>query len=231
MNIGKRSIMFLVLFILFIAPVIGCSTIENVGERIGGSVSNEKVVISEFVTVELGEVIMFDEEKSIVGISGTVNPGRSAKIGTRYNIAILWKGQKVGDGIAEFRSLKTVEFDSRGDLDPREIRNALISLDGELAKQYIALLAETSEYKTLRRDFERLQEEKRKFHDKSEEMTYNLFWKGEVPSYNEYKKAMAQSKDMDAREKEIIQKFYEFPFSGVFPSSFVNSLELAVEVK
>ena len=231
MNISKRSIMSLVLCVLFITPVIGCSTIESVVKRVGSVASSERVVVSELVAVELGEVIMFDEQKSIVGISAIVNPGRSAEIGKRYNIAILWNGQQVGDGIAEFRSLKTVAFDSRGDLDPREIRMALIGLDGELAKQYIDLLAETPEYKKLRGDFERLQEEKRKFHEKEEEMAYNLFWKGEAPSYDEYKKAMAQIQDMDAREKQIIQAFYEFPFSGVFPSSFVNSLELVVESK
>ena len=81
------------------------------------------------------------------------------------------------------------------------------------------------------RAFENLQEEKRKFHEKEEEIAYNLFWKGEAPSYDEYKKAMAQIQDMDAREKQIIQEFYEFPFSGVFPRSFVSSLELAVESK
>ncbi len=231
MNIGKRKLWFFVIFVLLITPIIGCSTIESVDERIGGSDSNGKVVVSELVTVELGKVIMFDERKAIVGISAIANPGRSAEIGKRYNIAILWNGQQVGDGVAEFMSLRTVTFDSRGDLDPREIRQALIGLDGEFAKQYFDLLAETPEYKKLRRDFEGLQEEKRKFHDKSEEMAYNLFWKGEAPSYDEYKKAMAQIKDMDAREKEIIQKFYEFPFSGVFPSSFVRSLELVVEVK
>ena len=101
----------------------------------------------------------------------------------------------------------------------------------ELAKQYIDLLAETPEYKKLRGDFERLQEEKRKFHEKEEEMAYNLFWKGEAPSYDEYKKAMAQIQDMDAREKQIIQEFYEFPYSARLPSSFVNSLELVVEAK
>jgi len=218
MNIGKRSILFLVLFVLLITPVIGCST-------------NEKVVVSELVTVELGKVIMFDEDKAIVGISAIANPGRSAEIGKRYNITILWNGQEVGDGVAEFMSLKTVAFDSRGELDPREIRMALICLDGELAKQYIALLAETPEYQKLQRDFENLQEEKREFHEKEEEIAYNLFWKGEAPSYDEYKKAMAQIQDMDAREKQIIQEFYEFPFSGVFPRSFVSSLELAVESK
>ena len=231
MNIGKRKLWFFIIFVLLITPVIGCSTIESVVKRVGSVASSERVVVSELVTVELGKVIMFDERKAIVGISAIANPGRSAEIGKRYNIAILWNGQQVGDGVTEFRSLKTVAFDSRGDLDPREIRNALISLEGETAKQYIDLLGETPEYKRLRREFEKLQEEKRKFHDKSEELAYNLFWKGEVPSYDEYKKAMEQIKDMDAREKEIIQKFYEFPFSGVFPSSFVKSLELVVESK
>ncbi len=231
MNIGKRKIVFLVLCVLFITPVIGCSTIDSLGEWLGISDSSNKVIVSEFVTVELGKVIMFDERKAIVGISAIVNPGHSAEIGKRYKIAILWNGQQVGDGVAEFRSLKTVTFDSRGELDPREIRQALIGLDGELARQYIDLLYETPEYQKLLREFENLQEEKRKFHEKEEEMAYNLFWKGEAPSYDEYKKAMAQIKDMDAREKQIIQQFYEFPFSGVFPSSFVNSLELVVETK
>jgi len=231
MNIGRRRIVFLAVCVLFITPVIGCSTIESVGERVGGSISNEKVVVSELVTVELGKVIMFDESKAVVGIAAIANPGRSAEINKRYVITIFWNGQQVGDGIAEFRSLRTVAFDSRGELDPREIRQALIHLDGEPAKQYIDLLYETPEYKRLRREFEKLQEEKRKFHEKEEEIAYNLFWKGEAPSYDEYKKAMAQLKDMDAREKQIIQQFYEFPFSGVFPSSFVNSLELVVEIK
>ena len=143
----------------------------------------------------------------------------------------MWNGQQVGHGVAEFRSLKTVTFDSRGELDPREIRNALITLIGEPAKQYIKLLYETPEYKRLRREFEKLQEEKRKFHEREEEMAYNLFWKGEAPSYDEYKKAMAQIQDMDAREKQIIQEFYEFPYSARLPSSFVSSLELVVEAK
>jgi len=230
MNIGKRIVAFLILCV-FIVSFIGCSAIESLAERVGSSSSSERVVVSELVTVELGKVLMFDERKANVGIAAIANPGRSAQIGKRYNIAILWNGQQVGDGVAEFMSLKTMTFDSRGDLAPREIRDAMIHLEGETAKQYINLLAETPEYKKLRRDFERLQEEKRKFHDKSEELAYNLFWKGEAPSYDEYKKAMAQIKDMDAREKQIIQQFYEFPFSGVFPSSFVNSLELVVEIK
>ena len=231
MNIGKRSITLLILFVLLITPVIGCSAFQNSGERLGISDSSNKVIVSDFVTVELGNVLMFDESKANVGISAIANPGRSAEIGKRYHITILWNGQQVGHGVAEFRSLRTVTFDSRGELDPREIRQALISLDGDLAKQYIDLLYETPEYKRLRGEFEKLQEEKRKFREREEEMAYNLFWKGEAPSYDEYKKAMAQIKDMDAREKQIIQEFYEFPFSGVFPSSFVNSLELVVESK
>ena len=231
MNIGKRKIVFLVLCVLFITPVIGCSTIESLGEWLGSSDSSNKVIVSEFVTVELGNVLMFDESKAVVGISAIANPGRSAEIGKRYGITILWNGQQVGYGVAEFRSLKTVTFDSRGELDPREIRQALISLDGDLAKQYIDLMYETPEYKRLRGEFEKLQEEKRKFREREDELAYNLFWKGEAPTYDEYKKAMAQIKDMDAREKQIIQAFYEFPFSGVFPSSFVKSLELVVEVK
>ncbi len=231
MNIGKRKIVFLVLCVLFITPVIGCSAFQSLDERLGSSDSSNKVIISEFVTVELGNVLMFDESKAVVGISAIANPGRSAEIGKRYNITILWNGQQVGHGVAEFRSLRTVTFDSRGELDPREIRQALINLDGDLAKQYIDLLYETPEYKRLRGEFEKLQEEKRKFREREEELAYNLFWKGEAPTYDEYKKAMAQIKDMDAREKQIIQEFYEFPFSGVFPSPFVNSLELVVEAK
>jgi len=230
-NIGKRRIVFLVLCVLFVTPVIGCSTIESLVERLGSSDSSNRVIVSEFVTVELGKVLTFDESKAVVGISAIANPGRSAETGKRYNITILWNGQQVGHGVAEFRSLKTVTFDSRGELDPREIRQALIVLDGDLAKQYIDLLYETPEYKRLRGEFEKLQEEKRKFREREEELAYNLFWKGEAPTYDEYKKAMTQIKDMDTREKQIIQEFYEFPFSGVFPSSFVKSLELVVETK
>lgn len=232
MNTNKNKMAFLVIMcILLITPVIGCSTTESLGEQSGSPGSSERVVVSELVTVELGQVLMFDESQSVVGIAAIANPGRSAEINKRYVITILWNGQRVGDGIAEFRSLQTLAFDSRGDLDPREIRDALIVLDGELAKQYIDLLYETPDYQRLLRDFENLQEEKRKFHEKEEEIAYNLFWKGEAPSYDEYKKAMTQIEDMDAREKQIIQEFYEFPFSGVFPSSFVSSLELVVEAK
>ena len=67
--------------------------------------------------------------------------------------------------------------------------------------RWVQLIAETSEYKKLRRDSARLQEEKRALHDKSEEMIYDLFWKGEMPSYDEYKKAMAQI-SLDSIEKE-----------------------------
>ena len=229
MNIGKRKIVFLVLCVLFITPVIGCSAFQNSGEHNAGAAKN--LLTSDYVVVELGNVLMFDESKAVVGISAIANPGRSAEIGKRYGITILWNGQQVGYGVAEFRSLKTVAFESRGDLDPREIREALISLTGEPAKQYIDLLYETPEYKRLRGEFEKLQEEKRKFREREDELAYNLFWKGEAPTYDEYKKAIAQIKDMDAREKQIIQAFYEFPFSGVFPSSFVKSLELVVEVK
>ena len=46
MNIVKRNITFLILFILFMAAVIGCSTTESLGERAGGSESSKGVVVS-----------------------------------------------------------------------------------------------------------------------------------------------------------------------------------------
>ena len=104
-------------------------------------------------------------------------------------------------------------------------------LEGRAAERFIELLTETKEYQRLLRAFENLQAEKRRFREKEEEMAYNLFWRGEAPSYDEYKKAMAQLEDMDAREKQIIQEFYEFPYSARLPSSFVSSLELVVEVR
>lgn len=220
MNIGKRSILFLVLFVLLITTVIGCSTIENVGERIGSSDSSKSVLSSDLAVVELGKIAIFDEQNSTVAISYILRPGSSTEFDKQYyDVKILLEGQVVGGGLVRFQS---PDFEFAG--------NAII-LKGEAAKQFIKLLTETSEYQRLLRAFEKLQEEKREFHDKSEEMTYNLFWKGEAPSYDEYKKAMAQIKEMDAREKQIIQDFYEFPYSARLPSSFVSSLELVVEAK
>ena len=217
MNIGKRSILFLVLFVLLITPVIGCSAFQNSGERNAGAAKN--LLTSDSAVVELGNIWLFDEKNSTVGISYILWPGTDTEYDKYYDIKIIWGEYVVGGGSVRFRSQ---DFEFGGET---------IVLEGAAAEQFIELLAETSEYKRLLREFEKLQEEKRKFHDKSEEMAYNLFWKGEAPSYEEYKKAMAQIKDMDAREKQIIQEFYEFPYSARLPSSFVNSLELVVKAK
>ena len=97
-----------------------------------------------------------------------------------------------------------------------------------MAEDFINLLSETSEYREVLTAFENLREEKRKSHQKEEEQAYNLFWEGEPPDYKEYKKALEQIPDMDAGEKQIIQDFYEFPYSARLPDSFVNSLKLTV---
>ena len=217
MNIGKRSIWFLVIFVLLITPVIGCSVFQNLGERNAGAAKN--LLTSDYAVVELGNIWLFDEKNSTVGISYILRPGPSTEYDKYYDIKIIWGEYLVSGSSVRFRSQ---DFEFGGET---------IVLEAAAAEQFIELLAETSEYQKLIRAFENLQEEKRKFHEKEEEIAYNLFWKGEAPSYDEYKKAMAQIKDMDTREKQIIQEFYEFPFSGVFPSSFVKSLELVVEAK
>ena len=191
--------------ILCITTAIGCSA--------------KNVLSSDLAVVELGNIWLFDEKNSTVGISYILWPGTDTEYDKYYDIKIIW-GEYVVSG-------SSVRFQSQD----FEFGDETIVLEGAAAEQFIELLAETSEYKRLLREFEKLQEEKRKFHDKSEEMAYNLFWKGEAPSYEEYKKAMAQIKDMDAREKQIIQEFYEFPYSARLPSSFVNSLELVVKAK
>jgi len=217
MNIGKRSITFLILFVLLVTPIIGCSAFQNSGEHKPGEAEN--LLTSDYAVVELGNIWLFDEKNSTVGISYILRPGPGTEYDKYYDIKIIW-GEYVVSG-------SSVQFQSQD----FEFGGMPITLEGAAAEQFIKLLTEASEYQKLIRAFENLQEEKRKFHEKEEEMAYNLFWKGEAPSYDEYKKAMEQIQHMDAREKQIIQEFYEFPFSGVFPSSFVNSLELVVEAK
>lgn len=217
MNIGKRRIVFLALCVLFITPVIGCSAFQNSGEHNAGAAKN--LLTSDYAVVELGNIWLFDEKNSTVGISYILRPGPGTEYDKYYDIKIIW-GEYVVSG-------SSVRFRSQG----FEFGGETIVLEAAAAEQFIKLLAETSEYQRLLRAFENLQEEKRKFHEKEEEIAYNLFWKGEAPSYDEYKKAMAQIKDMDAREKQIIQEFYEFPYSARLPSSFVSSLELIVEAK
>lgn len=217
MNIGKRKIVFLVLCVLFITPVVGCSAFQNSGERNGGAAKN--LLTSDYAVVELGNIWLFDEKNSTVEISYILRPGPDTEYDKYYDIKITWGEYVVSGSTVRFRSQ---DFEFGG---------MTIALEGAAAEQFIKLLTGTSEYQKSIRAFENLQEEKRKFHEKEEEMAYNLFWKGEAPSYDEYKKAMAQLQDMDAREKQIIQEFYEFPYSARLPSSFVNSLELVVESK
>ena len=217
MNIGKRSITFLILFVLLITPVIGCSAFQNSGERNAGAAKN--LLTSDYAVVELGNIWLFDEKNSTVGISYILRPGPDTEYDKYYDIKIIWGEYVVGGGLVSFRSQDS------------ELGGMNIALEEAAAEQFIQLLTEPSEYQKLLREFENLQEEKREFHEKEEEIAYNLFWKGEAPSYDEYKKAMEQIQDMDAREKQIIQEFYEFPYSARLPSSFVNSLELIVEAK
>jgi len=217
MNIGKRSITFLILFVLLITPVISCSAFQNSGEPNSGTAKN--LLTSDYAVVELGNIWLFDEKNSLVGISYILRPSSSTEYDKYYDIKITWGEYVVSGGTVRFRSQ---DFEFGG---------MTIALEGAAAEQFIKLLTETSEYQKLIRAFENLQEEKRRFHEKEEEIAYNLFWKGEAPSYDEYKKAMVQIKDMDTREKQIIQEFYEFPYSARLPSSFVNSLELVAESK
>jgi hypothetical protein len=225
MNIGKRIIAFLILCV-FIVSFSGCSTIESLGERVGGSGEHnagaaKNLLTSDYAVVELGNIWLFDEKNSTVGISYILRPGPGTEYDKYYDIKIIWGEYVVSGMLSRFRSQ---DFESGG-------KTETIVLEEAAAEQFIKLLAETPEYKRLRREFEKLQEEKRRFREREDEMAYNLLWKGEAPSYNEYKKAMAQIKDMDAREKQIIQEFYEFPYSAPLPRSFVSSLELVVEAK
>ncbi len=217
MNIAKIKIIFLVLSVLFITSVIGCSAFQNSGERNAGGAKN--LLTSDYAVVELGNIWLFDEKNSKVGISYILRPGSGTEYDKYYDIKIIWGEYVVSGSSVRFRSQ---DFEFGGET---------IVLETAAAEEFIKLLTETSEYQRLLRAFENLQDEKRKFHEKEEEMAYNLFWKGEAPSYDEYKKAMAQIQDMDAREKQIIQDFYEFPYTARLPSSFVNSLELVVEAK
>lgn len=219
MNIvkNKKMIAFLVLCFLSITSVTGCSAFQNSGEHKPGEAEN--LLTSDYAVVELGNIWLFDEKNSTVGISYILRPGPDTEYDKYYDIKIIWGEYVVSGSSVRFRSQ---DFEFGGET---------IVLEASAAEQFIELLTETSEYQKLIRAFENLQEEKKKFHGKEEEMAYNLFWKGEAPSYDEYKKAMAQIQDMDAREKQIIQEFYEFPYSARLPSSFVNSLELVVESK
>jgi len=219
MNIGKRKIVFLVLCVLFITPIIGCSAFQSLGEQGSNSDSQKNVLSSELAVVELGNIWLFDEKNSTVGISYVLRPGPDTEYDKYYDIKIIWGEYVLSGSSVRFRSQ---DFEFGGET---------LVLEEAAAEQFIKLLTETSEYQKLLREFENLQEEKREFHEKEEEIAYNLFWKGEAPSYDEYKKAMAQIQDMDAREKQIIQEFYEFPYSARLPSSFVSSLELVVEAK
>jgi len=209
MNISKKSLVFLIVFVLFITPVIGCSASQN-------SVK-DNILISDYAVVELGNIWLFDEENSVVGVSYTLRPGVNTEFGKYYDITISWGDYVVSSYITQFRS------------EDSEFGGESITLENTAAKQFVELLTETIDYQKLLKDFENLQEEKREFHEKEEEIAYNIFWKGEAPSYDEYKKAMAQIQDMDAREKQIIQDFYEFPYTASLPNSFVNSLELVVK--
>jgi len=217
MNISKGKMAFLVICVLLITPVIGCSAFQNSGEHNAGAAKN--LLTSDYAVVELGNIWLFDEKNSTVGISYILRPGPGTEYDKYYDIKIIWGEYVVSGSSVRFRSQ---DFEFGGET---------IVLEAAAAEQFIKLLTETSEYQRLLRAFEKLQEEKRKFHEKEEEIAYNLFWKGEAPSYDEYKKAMAQIQDMDAREKQIIQEFYEFPYTARLPSSFVNSLELIVEAK
>ncbi|MFC1934888.1 hypothetical protein ACFLXZ_01050 [Chloroflexota bacterium] len=180
------------------------------------SEASKKLLTSDYAVVELGNIWLFDEKNSTVGISYILRPGPSTEYGKFYDYKITWGEYLVGGSSSRFRSQDFV-FEGK-----------TIVLEEAAAEQFIKLLTETSEYQRLLRAFENLQEEKRKFHEKEEEIAYNLFWKGEAPSYDEYKKTMTQLKDMDAREKQIIQEFYEFPYTARLPDSFINSLELIV---
>lgn len=216
MNIGKRSLVFLILFVLFITPVIGCSAFQNSGEHNAGGAKN--LLTSDYAVVELGNIWLFDEKNSKVGISYILRPGSGTEYDKYYDIKIIWGEYVVSGSSVRFRSQ---DFEFGG---------MTIVLEKAAAEQFIKLLAETPEYKRLRREFEKLQEEKRKSQERMDKLLYDFFWR-EAPSYDEYTKAMEQIKDMDAREKEIIQKFYEFPYTAPLPSSFVRSLELVVKAK
>jgi hypothetical protein len=217
MNTSKRKIAFFILSVLLITLVIGCSTFQNSSVRNAGAAKT--LLTSDYAVVELGNIWLFDERNSTVGISYILRPGPGTEYDKYYDIKIIWGEYIVSGSSVRFRSR---DFEFGGET---------IVLKGVAAEQFIKLLTETSEYQRLLKAFEKLQEEKRRFHDKEEEIAYNLFWKGEAPSYGEYKEAMAQIQNIDIREKQIIQEFYEFPYTARLPSSFVNSLELISEAK
>ncbi len=216
MNVSKRSITFLILLVLLLTLVTGCSVFQNSGKPNAGTAKN--LLTSDYAVIELGNIWLFDEKNSTVGILYILRPGPSTEYNKYYDLKILWGEYVLSDMSTRF-------------LSPEDEREETIGLGEEAANQFIKLLKGTSEYQKLQRELEKVREEQIKLRDKEDEMKYNLFWKGEVPSYDETKKIAEQVKAADSREKEIIQKLNELPYTARLPSSFVNSLELIVEAK
>ena len=144
---NKKMIAFLVLCFLLITSVTGCSTLQNLGKD-NGEAANI-LLTSDYAVVELGNIWLFDEENSTVGISYILRPGSSTEYNKYYDMKIIWGEYVVGGGMVTFRSQDS------------EDGGMTITLEAA-AEQFIKLLTETSEYQKLLREFESLQEEKRK---------------------------------------------------------------------
>jgi signal transduction histidine kinase len=235
----SMKLTFLCIIALFlIFSFAGVSPFKTYKDNIISSVSNisintanrynDRVIISDYITVELGEISV-DRSKQQVHIFCIVNPGKFAETNTEYNINILWNGESIGAGIANFKTLKIIPFESFLEVERGDFREAIICLEEEQITQYRDLLVETPEYKALLSEKKQLIEEKQSLADKEEEITYNLFLKGESPSYDEYKKITERIEYVNNRLSEINKGINDVWSLEIIPDEFINSLELVVE--
>ena len=84
MNMGKTKVLCLALSVLLLTPVVACSAFQNSGESSTGAAKN--VLASDYAVVELGNIWLFDEKNSTVGISYTLRPGPDTEYDKYYDI-------------------------------------------------------------------------------------------------------------------------------------------------
>ena len=71
---------------MLITPVIGCSAFQNSGEHNAGVAKN--LLTSDYAVVELGNIWLFDEKNSTVGISYILRPGPDTEYGKYYDKSV-----------------------------------------------------------------------------------------------------------------------------------------------
>ncbi len=115
MNIGKRNILFLILVVLLITPAIGCSTIENLGER-GGSEPSKEGTVSPVRDASADSI--FSREYIAIYNDFRVSQGRSSlKFDPELNRLALTRAAE------EFNSLPPTR------IDPNTVWEFVVSLE------------------------------------------------------------------------------------------------------